>query len=137
VRHGNAPGPGGRGRLPNGRDRDASTGLPGVAYVIGAPSPERDEVVETFRRVMGSVVVQGKADRRTLAALAARNTKLIGIDAACLVSLGFRSELMLRRRQRRLGAVPIIVYGGSAADFPGLATDAGPVTDYAGKVGVT
>jgi hypothetical protein len=107
-----------------------------VAYVIGPPSAERDRVVEAFRQVLSSVVVQGKADRRALTALAARNTKLIGIDAACLVPLGFRSELMLRRRQRRLGAVPIVVYGGKAADFPGLATDAGPVTDYAGEVSV-
>lgn len=65
-------------------------------------------------------MVIGPADRLTLAALGSRNVKLIAMDAACLGSVGLRNELSLRRRQPRLGRVPILVYGGaSGEEMPG------------------
>lgn len=130
VRHHKGTIPGGRGRLPRGRDSDSSTGFPGVVYVIGDPGEEREEVAATVRELTGLHLIEAQPNRRTLAALSAHNTKLLCIDAACLVSLGFRSELELRRRQPRLGAVPIVVYGGEGQDFPDLATLAGPVSTY-------
>ncbi|HET7521512.1 MAG TPA: hypothetical protein VFK61_08255 [Candidatus Limnocylindria bacterium] len=130
VRHQKGALPGGRGRLPRNRDSDSSSGLPGVAYVIGEPGEERDEVAATVRELTGLHVVEAQPNRRTLAALSAHNTKLLCIAAACLITLGFRSELELRRRQARLGTVPIVVFGGSADDFQDLATVAGPVSTY-------
>jgi hypothetical protein len=69
-----------------------------------------------LRRGTGLAVASGPADRFTLAALGSRNVKLIAMDATCLGSVGFRNELSLRRRQPRLGRVPILVYG----DVPGV-----------------
>jgi hypothetical protein len=108
----------GRGRLPRYRAPWDGGGL-GVAYVIGPECPARDTIERTLRRGTDLAVVISPADRLTLAALGSRNVKLIAMDAACLGSVGFRNELSLRRRQPRLGRVPILVYGGrSGAEVP-------------------
>jgi hypothetical protein len=108
----------GRGRL---RRYQApwDRGTVGVAYVIGPESATRETVTQTLRLGTDLAVVVGPADRLTLAALGSRDVKLIAIDAACLRSVGFRNELSLRRRQPRLGRVPILVYGGRpGAELP-------------------
>lgn len=111
--------PDGRGRLPRRRapwDRSAL----GVAYLIGPESAARDTIEGTLRQATDLALVVGPADRLTLAALGSRNVKLIALDGACLGGVGFRNELSLRRRQPRLGSVPILVYGDeSATDLPG------------------
>jgi hypothetical protein len=101
----------GRGRLPRFRTGWDEGGL-GIAYVIGPEGKMRDSVGRTLRTVTEMAVVVAPADRPTLAALASRNVRLIAVDATCLTGVGFRNELSLRRRQPRLGSVPILVYGG-------------------------
>jgi hypothetical protein len=85
-----------------------------VAYVIGPQTATRDTVERTLRQGTGLAVMIGPADRLTLAALGSRTVKLIAMDSTCLGSVGFRNELSLRRRQPRLGRVPVLVYGGGS-----------------------
>jgi hypothetical protein len=106
----------GRGRLPRRQAPWDGGGL-GIAYLIGPHSEVRDSVERTLRQATDLALVVGPADRLTLAALGSRNVKLIALDGRCLGSVGFRNELSLRRRQPRLGSVPILVYG----DKPGAA----------------
>lgn len=94
-------------------------------YLIGAPGEERDEVQATLQELTNLTVVVRPPSRSVLAALATWNVKLIAIDAACLVAVGFRNELALRHRQPRLHAVPIVVYGGPAMPDEALAFDDG------------
>lgn len=90
----------------------------GIGYVIGPQSAVRDTVERILRKGTHMAVVVRPADRITLAALGSRNVKMIAMDAACLGSVGFRNELSLRRRQPRLGRVPILVYGGPSTEVP-------------------
>jgi hypothetical protein len=113
----------GRGRLARAHTADPAVGPPGIVYVIGAPGEERDEVEATLQELTNLTVVVRLPSRSVLAALATWNVKLIAIDAACLVAVGFRNELALRHRQPRLHAVPIVVYGGPAMADETLAFD--------------
>jgi hypothetical protein len=109
----------GRGRLPRRHAPWDASGL-GIAYLIGPDSDVRDRVERTLRQATHLALVVGPADRLTLAALSSRNVKLIALDGTCLGSVGFRNELSLRRRQPRLGSVPILFYGGEpGAELPG------------------
>ena len=99
----------GRGRLP--KQRGVSIAGPGVAYVIGPLSPERDIIEATLRESTELAVASGQPTKATLSALGSRNVRLIVMADACLDSIGFRNELGLRLRQPRLSSVPLFVYG--------------------------
>lgn len=103
----------GRGRLPTRRTL-AEAG-PGVVYVIGEESPERELVTRTLREETGLPVVPGDHSRTTLNALSTRNVRLIAVSAGSLHSVGFRNEFALRWHQPRLGSVPVLVFGSAAA----------------------
>ncbi|HEX2193365.1 MAG TPA: hypothetical protein VHK63_00115 [Candidatus Limnocylindria bacterium] len=112
----------GRGRLPRGRGAVGSA--PGVAYVIGQESDERQLVEAALDEVTDLSVVAGTPSKATLAALGSRNVKLIAVAAAALESLAFRNEFGLRCRQPKLRDVPLFVFGanGAAAAAPRIAT---------------
>lgn len=99
----------GRGRLPKQHGQMA-TG-PGVAYVIGPDSDERDLVARTLHEITGLAVATGPPGKQTLTALGSRNVKLIAVAGECLEPIGFRNEFGLRLRGSRLGAVPVFLYG--------------------------
>lgn len=99
----------GRGRLPKQHGQMAPG--PGVAYVIGPDSIERDLVARTMHEITGLAVAVGAPDRQTLTALGSRNVKLIAVAGECLEPIGFRNEFALRLRGSRLGGVPIFLYG--------------------------
>jgi hypothetical protein len=103
----------GRGRLARKRANGGASGLPAIAYVIGPPSSERDEVVRIVHERVGMAVLVGEADGATLAAISTRDVQLIAVHGACLVSVAFRNELRLRHAQPRLRSVPIMVYGAA------------------------
>jgi hypothetical protein len=101
----------GRGRLARNGRPDVVGGAPAIAYVIGPPGADRDDVVRAFHEQTGMAVMVGPPDAGTLAAISTRDVKLIAVDGSCLVSVGFRNELTLRHGQPRLRSVPIVVYG--------------------------
>jgi len=115
----------GRGRLARAHTADPAVGPPGIVYVVGPPGEERDEVQATLHELTNLAVVVRPPSRSVLAALATWNVKLIAIDAACLVAVGFRNELALRHRQPRLHSVPIVVYGDPAISDQALEFDEG------------
>jgi PleD family two-component response regulator len=115
----------GRGRLARAHGADPAVGPPGIAYVVGAPSVEQDAVKATLQKLTALTVFVRAPSRRVLSALSTRNVKLIAVDAACLVTVGFRNELALRHRQPRLHSVPIVVYGDAGNAERALAFDDG------------
>ncbi len=100
----------GRGRLPKPRGQITGPG-PGVAYVVGAESPDRDLVAGTLREVTGLAVAVGAPTKQTLTSLGLRNVKLIAVSGECLQAIAFRNEFALRCRQPKLSSVPIFIYG--------------------------
>lgn len=108
----------GRGRLP--KQRPLTGGAPGVAYVIGPDGAARSAMERSLREATGFTVAVGEASRTTLTALGSRNVKLIAIDADCLAPIGFRNEFSLRRRQPKMRAVPIVLFGRQPASQPAL-----------------
>jgi PleD family two-component response regulator len=115
----------GRGRLARARAAIPAVGPPGIVYVVGPPGEERDEVRATLQELTRLTVLVRAPSRRVLAAFATWNVKLIAIDAACLVGVGFRNELALRHRQPRLHSVPIVVYGDPGNAERAVAFDEG------------
>lgn len=99
----------GRGRLPKPHGQLAPS--PGVAYVIGPDSGERELVARAMHEVTGLAVAAGPPSKQTLSALGSRNVKVIAVAGECLEPIGFRNEFALRCRGTRLGSLPVFLYG--------------------------